>query len=148
MRWRILLILTPEGETLLERAEVVRRLMETFSSKVHDENVRSLARGLEECRHCEDRCGGIAHCERFQTAARAAGDAARILWKDTIAEALALFFTDCGRYPTEEEGLAALLANPGITGWQGPYWKRQTASILDSFEYRIEPEGEPELLNR
>lgn len=123
-------------------------MLETFSSKAHDEKLRSLARGLEECRHCEDRCGGIAHCERFQEAARAAGDAAKLLWKNTIAEALALFYADCGRYPTEEEGLGALLRNPGLDAWRGPYWKPQTASILEGFEYRIERQGDPELLSR
>jgi hypothetical protein len=59
-----------------------------------------------------------------------------------------LLYADCGRYPSEEEGLAALLTNPGVAGWRGPYWRQQTASILDRFKYRIDDKGEPELLNR
>lgn len=39
----------------------------------------------------------------------------------TFREALQKFFSDCGRYPSEEEGLQALLRDPGATGWQGPY---------------------------
>jgi hypothetical protein len=28
---------------------------------------------------------------------------------------------DCGNYPPEQDGLAALLKNPGVAGWSGPY---------------------------
>ncbi len=31
------------------------------------------------------------------------------------------FKADCGRYPTESEGLDALTRNPGTEGWDGPY---------------------------
>ena len=41
---------------------------------------------------------------------------------------LGTFETDCGRYPTTEEGLAALQVQPsGVTNWHGPYLK-QTGS--------------------
>ncbi len=47
--------------------------------------------------------------------------------------ALELFKNDCGRYPTKEEHLEALVLNPGITNWGGHYvslvsgdpWKRR-----------------------
>jgi general secretion pathway protein G len=35
--------------------------------------------------------------------------------------ALQLFYLDTGRYPTTVEGLDALMQNPGLTSWQGPY---------------------------
>ncbi len=36
--------------------------------------------------------------------------------------AVQLFYIDTGRYPSEAEGLSALLAEPqGVTGWKGPY---------------------------
>lgn len=35
--------------------------------------------------------------------------------------ALDLFETDLGRYPTEDEGLEALVTSPGDTNWKGPY---------------------------
>lgn len=45
-----------------------------------------------------------------------------------IAASLELFFLDHGRYPTEEEGLAALVDGPvNSTQWHGPYLKEETA---------------------
>ena len=38
-----------------------------------------------------------------------------------LAEAVCLFKKDTGRYPTPEEGLLALINNPGIESWNGPY---------------------------
>jgi general secretion pathway protein G len=40
-----------------------------------------------------------------------------------IETALDLFMIDAGRYPTQQEGLGALVANPGIPKWEGPYLK-------------------------
>lgn len=40
----------------------------------------------------------------------------------TLGSAIDQFRLDCDRYPTEAEGLTALLAAPkGVTGWNGPY---------------------------
>jgi len=41
----------------------------------------------------------------------------------TLSTALDLFEQDTGRYPTTEEGLTALVENPGIPGWKGSYLK-------------------------
>jgi len=39
-----------------------------------------------------------------------------------LATSLDLFHLDVGRYPTEEEGLKALVEAPeGLAGWAGPY---------------------------
>jgi general secretion pathway protein G len=44
-----------------------------------------------------------------------------------IASSLELFFLDFGRYPTEEEGLAALIRAPdGAAEWSGPYMKEES----------------------
>jgi len=41
-----------------------------------------------------------------------------------LVTALDQFQIDCGRYPTDAEGLAALVKRPAdTTGWQGPYVK-------------------------
>lgn len=41
---------------------------------------------------------------------------------EAFSRALGAFRLDVGRFPTSEEGLAALLARPGeTTGWNGPY---------------------------
>lgn len=43
-----------------------------------------------------------------------------------ISASLDLFKLDIGRYPTTQEGLAALLnAPPGVDQWQGPYLKKK-----------------------
>lgn len=40
-----------------------------------------------------------------------------------VRTALDCFEVDCGRFPTTAEGLQALVKNPGVTGWRGPYWE-------------------------
>ncbi|PWW43751.1 type II secretion system major pseudopilin GspG [Melaminivora alkalimesophila] len=41
-----------------------------------------------------------------------------------IEKALEIYKLDVGRYPTNEEGLAALMQRPGsASGWNGPYLK-------------------------
>lgn len=40
-----------------------------------------------------------------------------------LEQALDKFRLDVGRYPTAQEGLNALLTNPGIDNWDGPYVK-------------------------
>lgn len=39
-------------------------------------------------------------------------------------QAMDQFRLDTSRYPTTQEGLNALLTNPGIDNWQGPYLKK------------------------
>ncbi|MBS0321725.1 MAG: type II secretion system major pseudopilin GspG [Proteobacteria bacterium] len=44
-----------------------------------------------------------------------------------IGQALDLFKLEIGRYPTTSEGLQALVqAPPGVSNWNGPYWKNGT----------------------
>jgi general secretion pathway protein G len=41
-----------------------------------------------------------------------------------IEQALEMYKLDVGRYPTTEQGLVALVQNPGgVSGWNGPYLK-------------------------
>ena len=35
--------------------------------------------------------------------------------------ALDMYQVDCRTYPTKEQGLKALIRNPGVEGWKGPY---------------------------
>lgn len=45
-----------------------------------------------------------------------------------ISAAAELFKLDVGRYPTQEEGLAALVTGPATAaGWNGPYLQKSTA---------------------
>ena len=62
--------------------------------------------------------------------------------------ALELFKNDCGRYPTKEEHLEALVLNPGITNWGGHYvslvsgdpWKRR-------YHYDVSTNGSVQLFS-
>jgi general secretion pathway protein G len=63
---------------------------------------------------------------------RAKTDATRIQIEE-IAGALDLFRLDVGRYPTQVEGLQALVEGPvGLSVWNGPYLK-QKGIPLDSW---------------
>ncbi|MDR2172732.1 MAG: type II secretion system major pseudopilin GspG [Burkholderiales bacterium] len=54
---------------------------------------------------------------------KAKADAARIQIQQ-IAQTLDLFKLEVGRYPTQSEGLQALITAPsGLSRWNGPYWK-------------------------
>ena len=44
---------------------------------------------------------------------------------ENFSTALDSFFIDTSRYPTSEEGLAALREDPGVVGWSGPYLKKE-----------------------
>ena len=52
--------------------------------------------------------------------------AARQAIVGTFGLAADLFEQDTGRYPTTEEGLMALIQNPQVTNWRGPYLKSAT----------------------
>jgi general secretion pathway protein G len=43
---------------------------------------------------------------------------------ELLGQALDQFRLDVGRYPTTQEGLAALITNPGIENWDGAYLKK------------------------
>lgn len=45
---------------------------------------------------------------------------------DTLAADVEAFSSDVGRYPTQDEGLSALIEEPsGTEGWSGPYLKNR-----------------------
>ena len=41
-----------------------------------------------------------------------------------LCVAINLFNLDCDSYPTTEMGLMALIVNPGVSNWGGPYMER------------------------
>jgi general secretion pathway protein G len=43
---------------------------------------------------------------------------------ETFGQALDSFRLDVGRYPTTTEGLNALITDPGVDKWDGPYLKK------------------------
>ena len=57
---------------------------------------------------------------------------------ESFALALDSFKIDCGEYPTEEQGLAALFAKPSVgssEGWAGPYIAKQVPKDPWSHDY-------------
>lgn len=48
-----------------------------------------------------------------------------------LADALVDFYIDTGRLPSEAEGLGALVVDPGVVGWQGPYVKADRGDPVD-----------------
>jgi general secretion pathway protein G len=60
---------------------------------------------------------------------RAKSDSAHIQIEN-IAGALDLYRLDVGRYPTQTEGLAALVDRPaGVDAWNGPYIKQKAVPL-------------------
>lgn len=59
-----------------------------------------------------------------------------------LSTALDQFSLDTGRYPTSSEGLQALISNPGVQDWAGPYLRKTTVP-KDPWqgEYRYEAPG-------
>ena len=59
-----------------------------------------------------------------------------------LSTSLDLFLIDVGRYPTQQEGLEALVTNPsGITSLHGPYVKGRSSAPVDPwghpYQYRF-----------
>jgi general secretion pathway protein G len=80
---------------------------------------------------------------------RARTDTARIQIQN-IASALDLFKLDVARYPTQDEGLRALVERPtGLSAWNGPYLKQSSVPADPwgrPYSYRIPGEhGEYDL---
>lgn len=73
----------------------------------------------------------------------------------TLRTALEMFHKDCGRYPSTRESLEALLRNPRVRGWDGPYiktlfpdrWKNSYRYSMVKGEMRLTsdgPDGKPD----
>lgn len=60
-----------------------------------------------------------------------------------LGTALDLFHLDVGRYPTDEEGLKALMENPGsLPGWGGPYLDKAVPKDPWGRDYHYKCPGE------
>lgn len=69
----------------------------------------------------------------------------------SLSAALDIFFLDTGRYPTTQEGLAALVAKPNnIQNWSGPYIKGD-GKLLDpwgnKYVYQQETAGSYKIIS-
>jgi general secretion pathway protein G len=62
---------------------------------------------------------------------------------ESFSQALDQYRLDVGRYPTTEQGLAALRAAPaGVAKWQGPYLKREIPLDPWSNPYQYQAPGQ------
>ncbi|MBK7615868.1 MAG: type II secretion system major pseudopilin GspG [Burkholderiales bacterium] len=62
---------------------------------------------------------------------------------ESFSQALDQYRLDVGRYPTTEQGLAALRAAPaGVPKWQGPYLKRDIPADPWSNAYQYQAPGQ------
>jgi general secretion pathway protein G len=66
---------------------------------------------------------------------------------DSLSAALDLFYLDTGRYPSESEGLGALIQRTGgIDGWNGPYLQQSTLPQDpwgNAYQYRVPGDNAP-----
>ena len=60
---------------------------------------------------------------------------------ELLGQALDQFRLDTGRYPTTAEGLNALLVDPGVPGWDGPYLKKGVPNDPWGRPYHYESPG-------
>lgn len=87
----------------------------------------------------------------FRYLGKAKTDTAKVQIQ-ALSSNLDLYRLDTGRYPSQQEGLLALLKPPAtLDGWNGPYIKKE-ASLIDPwgtpYVYRIPGEhGEYDLLS-
>lgn len=61
---------------------------------------------------------------------------------NNVSTAVRLYIMDCGMPPTTAQGLDALMKNPGVKGWDGPYLARK-AALRDAWRipFRYESTG-------
>ncbi|MFZ5907525.1 MAG: type II secretion system major pseudopilin GspG [Nitrospirota bacterium] len=60
---------------------------------------------------------------------------------ELLGQALDTFRLDTGRYPTTSEGLEALLTDPGVNNWDGPYLKKAVPNDPWGMPYHYESPG-------
>jgi general secretion pathway protein G len=60
---------------------------------------------------------------------------------ELLGQALDQFRLDTGRYPSTAEGLNALLTDPGLQGWDGPYLKKGVPNDPWGRPYHYESPG-------
>src|SRR4030042_7150796 len=61
---------------------------------------------------------------------------------ELLGQALDQFRLETGRYPTTTEGFNALMTNPGINGWDGPYLKKAIPNDPWGRPYHYESPGQ------
>ncbi len=60
---------------------------------------------------------------------------------ELLGQALDQFRLDVGRYPSTQEGLSALVTNPGVQNWEGTYLKKALPSDPWGKPYQYQAPG-------
>lgn len=66
-------------------------------------------------------------------------DAAAVQIRD-FENALDIYMLDTGKFPTTEQGLEALVKDPGVPGWNGPYLRRNELPLdpwQNDYQYKF-----------
>ncbi|MCF6281959.1 MAG: type II secretion system major pseudopilin GspG [Candidatus Polarisedimenticolaceae bacterium] len=88
--------------------------------------------------------GGLVGPKVLNYLGRGKTDTAK-LQIEQISAALDLYLLDVGDYPTQEQGLEALVAEqPGTSNWNGPYLRNAKLPIdpwSNSYQYAIPGDG-------
>lgn len=84
--------------------------------------------------------GAIAAPPVLRSLSKAKTDVARVQVQN-LSSTVEMFRLDVGRFPSQEEGLKALVVRPaGAEGWNGPYVKKES-QLLDpwgvAFTYKL-----------
>jgi general secretion pathway protein G len=80
---------------------------------------------------------------RFTNRAEQAKETAATTDISTIGLQLDAYEVDCGKYPSTQEGLAALINAPGnVQGWRGPYFKKGMPKDPWGNEYQYRQPGQ------
>jgi type II secretion system protein G len=68
---------------------------------------------------------------------------------DALAKAVERYRADCREYPSARDGLNALVVDPGVKGWSGPYLRQELP--LDPWHrpyiYLLSADSAPEILS-
>lgn len=69
---------------------------------------------------------------------------------EALTSAFDLFYLDVARYPTEREGLDALVDGASIKRWKGPYIQQASVPLDpwgNPYQYRIGDKGRPQIIS-
>ena len=68
---------------------------------------------------------------------------------EAFQKAVGRYREDCGQYPSARDGLNALIHDPGVAGWSGPYLRKELP--LDPWHrpyiYLLSADSAPEILS-
>lgn len=143
-RWLFPLLLAFSETACTSDTEKARTMLNRGYQLIREEKGDEAAKAFEEVLSLYPQTAEATEASKLLIERKALMAAANERVKKTqvlaAKTALEAFKLDCGRYPTQQEGLAALTADPGVKGWSGPYLSNPLDKEL---EYTANGNGEP-----